>query len=607
MSEETETVETVLQKAAVQAHFTERTLTLRQEFEEFTKSTDFQKSDSEETDAFRYLLISSAYRDLDNGKMTQMVIWLFKQASTVPELEKLVLEHYPETTKTLSAMKENGGALKYIEFVDSQAKELVSQISDVAVKVAPGEIKDGGFIDRSVIDRAVAQSGEKINIVTVRRDELDPFMQKSREAVRQALAYLHGGMQLEELETATDSSTNKELRVEDALETAASVIERYRHAVENPITRADGDPSHFVMYSYADYYSNLPPQSIPPKNLSKETWFIEEVYLSMRNSQAESCNTTLHLLPVLDCAVFVPLMALMWNRHAMPRIVEFSRVYQIYCAALGVCKTMVDMPTEKSEAVEKKKLMRKLAKMQKETPTIAMNPDPGVSERLTEEKADYIFKMMRESSLDGFRQKWRELFEVYHNEKLVRTDDTAKALIQYESIFPREKIESDPYLIEKWYYGRLWYESQNFCIDLLSAMELAIFARLQDYLCIQHHELFRVRTLLPSAAHTNSLTESLVKENNAAYTNGRQDLWRLLQANAKFKKAANNDLSLLFETTPLEETDAIDQENVLADQPWSPTFAQMKRFHRDNCTLLYMSAEQQKIAVSVWAKKGHST
>jgi hypothetical protein len=603
MSETTETVEKHLQKVEAETYFRERTLTLRQEFDVYMTRPDVKKSEDEETDAFKYLLIASAYRDLEDGKVTEMVIWMFKKAATIADLEKLVLSAYPETTKTLNAMKKNGGALKYIDFVDNQAKALVSELTDVSVKVSPDEVKDGGFVDRKVLERAIAQSGEKVNVVTVRRDENDAFMQKSRKAVQQALAYLHGGMQMEELEKPDDSNTNKALRVEEALETASAAIEFYRHAVEDPITRADGDPSHFVMYTYADYYSSLPAHSLPPKNLSKETWFIEEVYLSTRNLQVDSCNTTLHLLPVLDCAVFVPLLALMWNRHAMPRIVEFSRIYRIYCAALTVCKTMCEMPTERSQAAEAKKLARKIAKMQKQDATITPNPNPAPSERMTAEKTETIFRMMREGSLEHFRSTWRALFQIYLNEKLKHSDRGEKDLVEYTSMFSSEKTALDPHLIEKWYYGRVWYESQQFCLNLLSGMELAIFAHLQDYLNIQHHEMFRTRVLLPYADHTNSLTESLVKENNAAYVTGRQELWNLLQTNAKFKKAAPNDLSFAFDTTPLEDSTAIDDEIVFPDQPWSPTFAQMKAFHRDNCKLLYMSAEQQTIAVSVWAQK----
>lgn len=573
-------------------------LTLLQEFERHLEDKSFARVEDREFAAFRYLVVASADRDLETGRMTKTVIWLLKQSKSKEHIEKLVNLACENTQKTLDAIKKHGGALAYISSVDEMAKKAVAELSDVSVPIAASEKSEDGAIDRAVLERAIAKTGEKVNVVTVRSDASDPYMQQVQQDAKQAMAYVSQGMQRAEVESGTAMSADS---VEEALKTAVVAIEKYRNAVDSAITRPDGDPTHFAQYLYDDYIKELPEGTAPHKNLRSESWFIEEVFTGMRDKQAQACNTALHLVSVMDCAVFVPLLALLWNRHAMPRVVEFSRVYRIYAAALAICKTMIDAPTEKSEALAAKKLAKKIAKIQQSEPTVTASPVPPSTGRLTVERIENIFMRMRTTAAAEFQAAWQHAFQVLCNEKLKHSKRGDRDLIDYTSRITDAEIAADPLLPERQYYGKLYLITQNFCLDHLAAMEMAIISYMQDYVRLSDYEVFIVSRQLPVEVHGNSLTTSLVHENNESFTSGRAELWDVLKGNPKFKKAAENDLPVILAEVPLCDTTKIDDERVVPDQPWSPTFAQMKRFHADCFRLLALSPEQQKVAVSIWS------
>lgn len=550
------------------------------------------KMPTDELEHKRFTLMISAR----NNKDTNMIAELEK-ARTKEDME-LAIGNSLKKLRGIEHLAQQESVKKMFENNEAEAKQVYEALKKDG-RVMKLE-KDWVTKEKTITPEAVEQLRRRgVNVFTRRMPGSDPYMNKVRadaelalQFANQRLAVFPNGLD----ETSTEEQ-RKELMV--AAQASAHALARL-DAERDTITRGDGEEIT-VRVNFPEFYASMKSQHIETLDLRQ---FLHEhghqIGMAMRHGEAKSSHT-LVFLELLDCAVFVPRLCLAMVNESMPRVVEFSRVYNVYRATTDVLKFCKLLKTRKENAKISGKRQRELKKKIDES-----NDDVSFSKNHNNEKpwmqrevsvggVSDGFGEMRLSARTSLLENVRALTAWFASESRYHagtssTSSTAKET--WKPTFTRGEFEADATVLVRYFYFHVWNFVQRFAGDLLRAYEFSILLQLNQFIPRSTAEFWSSSAKIPDSVRCPGVTQKLVKEKNAQLTR-----WRTFSSaviDSLVAKKIKIDLS--FPSTMAEE-------RVDPQTNWSPTFAEMAKYYRDMASLFVLSKKQVNRLVTESAKK----
>ena len=591
-----------------------------------------------ESQAMRFMLAQAAQSDEDRHNIGTGVRKRIEKATRMRDFAWCHTMPKSTAVGTMSRLiKECGSATELIRKIDADLAGIAEreEAAGKTIKLNDEDYTEGKAVKRSAIDRIVAErkaAGKQLNVIVDGSASYDEFIAKKRSDAKQARAFIEGGLQLAELDDGVTSETSTAVRKTyvEALEAAALAIQEYEEEASDMITSSFSDPTLFVGVNLPRYYAGLLERGIKMEDLGDESWFTSDNVREAMGINQEKIDMTLTMQVIMDTGVFVPRMALLFAHQPMPRVVEFSRVFRIYMAALLMLEENVPVMNARAKHREAKHL-RKLVESTiqrasggsapngtQSAGTVQVNPDyenlPLYSDSApTKETINKQYQTVYGHAMDDWRkgtaalQTWHDSELAYHKGEI----DLNQLKLMTASCAPgtsvprisREKYEENPDSIGLQYYSALWELNNHTCVTLLNAHEARILLWMQRFICPEDRNAWFTRRLFPLGDQCHPLTVKETTGMNEVLGSRRDSLWTSLLANKRFNGLARTDQILV--ATPLDSTDVHDDKHVFEQQAWSATVGQMKQYHKNMQTLFNLSPEQQQIVLNIKVAKGN--
>lgn len=479
------------------------------------------------------------------------------------------------------------------------------------VQLRPGAVVDGKVLSREFVQE-LRDTGV-YNIFVRRPPSEDKYMNEVRQNAANALAFVEGKMHVTSslggLDEKSDPKAREEFQVALAASThAISLFEREK----NLITRRDGEEIT-VRVNLDLFYKSLDEDHTPYKHIKE--FMIQNgdaIGTSIAMSSPKS-NELLVFIETMECALFMPRLAQLLCDQPLPRVVEFSRLYNIYRAAAGVMTVLNPLKTKKKAEAVKKRARRELHDMVTEddgdvtfssahvdevasqagTWTEAHTTRQDVSEGISELRVLARRILLWEI---GNLQDWFVKEEHYHANRDKEHDD-------FKPQFTHKEIDEIPNLMARFFYRQLWIMAQTYAIRVLHSYEFRLLLELEEYLPRNTKEFWRSPGLLPETFQRRNekgemvdvdqcpgITRQLVQQNNRFLVDWRKFNSPDIQRNLK---------KYMIDIPVVGNIDRLQVDDT---QSWSPTIAQMRKYHRDMASLFRLTGRDVQRIVARFHK-----
>jgi len=527
-----------------------------------------------------------------NNGATQLLEKL-QTVSTEEEMQLAVKEDRKKVGNIEQAMQHFGEQDTLFKHDPDEANKVLESLKKQGrvLKLKPGSVIDGKVLTREAVNELRDQG---FNILVKRSPDQDPYMQKIRQDAANAMAFIEGKIQVDAGAKGVDKDTPEEEKrqLQVALATAANAISLYERE-KNVITRHDGDQNIAVRVDLNDYYAKLKADHVYTNDIRQ---FMHEfgpaIHLSFASSEPKSSELMI-FLECLDCAVFVPRLACLFADQPMPRVVEFSRVYNIYRAAAGSLQIINPAPSQT-------KLERMAKKAKTEIDKIIENDNADVQpandrveqanqaigswtqQRTSRQQISQGFSQLRLSArlqlLEKVRtlQGWLKKERAFHAAS--ESDQKLMLASGFTTQFTVDEVKTIPNVLILFFYRQLWLYSQEFSIAVLQAYEFSILLQLETYLPKQTKDFWRTVSLLPEEIQCVGITKQKVLENNTHLTR-----WRTFDSNKVLAAAFKRHI------VEIQLVPEIEEQRVDTTQSWSPTVKQIRKYYGDMCSLFQLS------------------
>lgn len=571
-----------------------RQVSAKEAYEKHLVTVADKKMPTDELERKRFSLLISAR----NNKDTDMIVAL-NNARTKEDMELAIGESIKK--------------LRGIEHVANQksVQQMFEHNEDEAKKVYEALKKDGRVLkldpgmvskEKTITPEAVAELRRRgVNVFIQRMPGSDPYMNKIRADAELATAFVE--QRLGQFPDGIDANSTDEQRKELQLAAQASAAALSRlDAERDTITRSDGEELA-VRINFEEFYTSMKAQRIETKDMRQ---FLHEhgheIGMQMRHGEEKSSHT-LVFLELLDCAVFVPRLCLAMAMDPMPRVVEFSRVYNVYRATSIVLRNLKLLKTrkqiEKLEDKKKAELKRKIRETSGDVvfPKNSDEEEPWMHKEIAVEDVSEEFGRMRVRARANLLDSVRAITEWFANESRHHSEQATASTTDAPTLpgpptFSREEVTADPTVLVRYFYRNLWLFVQRFAGDVLRAYEFSILLQLHEYLPRSTATFWRSVARLPDNKQCPGVTKKLVKEENGHLTRWRTFSSELIDS--LVAKKIKIDLSF---------PPAMANERVDPAIDWSPTFEQMEKYYRDMASLFVLSNKEVKRLVNEAAKK----
>jgi hypothetical protein len=539
--------------------------TVAQSFEKFRKESPIEGWTLED-EATRFFYVRAAQDDVAHKRLPLQVLQQLLHAKKPDDLAFVsTLMQTTSSRRTADAIK--GGALKFIEQTDRKLAELMEKCRKVQLK--PEEVEEK-FIKPAAIERLKTEN-PNLNVMV----EFDPdntqYMQKLRAAAVAASSAVSDGMPIAgTIEGEQDDNAKK---IAAASVHAATVAIRAYEEAKDVITREDGDETVVVgNLFYTSYLEAERKRNNVLEDFRKEQWFTVDAMRTIMAIQAEQVSYTIAMLPVVDCAVFVPRLALLLCGQPLPRVVEASRIYRIYVAAMTLIHLNLPLLPQKEFASQ---MTRKLKKMTKETGVqldvkVANLPQYAYGGDISQEMHDENFARLHASAMhDWFEMKSKARADYARESECRANPELAVA----KSRLVPGLLEKCPRAIEFFFYGAMWHASQHTFIGLLHKFEACIIKRLHRFLDGGSLDYLCTRRKLPVKGY--AFTTQLLAKSNSELIQMRQKYIDAAKTLPAYQAVAPK---IELKDVPLGDTTEFDEKLGFEAQAWSPTIGQLKQY-----------------------------
>jgi hypothetical protein len=381
---------------------------------------------------------------------------------------------------------------------------------------------------------------------------------------------------------------------------------------KNLITRRDGEEIT-VRVNLDEFYKSLDEDHTPYKNVRE--FMIKNgpaIGMSIATS-AEKSNELLIFTETMECALFVPRLALLFSEQPMPRVVEFSRIFNIYRAAAGIMTALQPLKSRKQIEADKKRGKRAIHSLVTEDDGDVTFASAHIDEKAAEAGGWTNAKTSRQDVSEGISQlrvearrillweianlqKWFLAEKDYHQKRATDPGD-------FHPQFTHQEVETIPNLMARFFYRQLWIMAQTYATRVLHSYEFRLLLELEEYLPRNTKEFWRSPGLLPETFQRRNeagelvdvdqcpgVTHKLVAQNNRFLVNWRRFNSPEIQRNLK-KYMIDIPIVGNIDTLQVDDT-----------QSWSPTIAQMRKYHRDMASLFRLTMRDVKRIVDKYRK-----
>ena len=550
----------------------------------------------------RYLLLTAALRDHELDLRTALA-----NLNVVPlEIRRLIEAtqsgdlQIAEGARDRSQLKSMSDLLRKSK---GNAKAVLKEMTRTEKRLRDGMLKDGRLIklDSGAFVRA-PQSGRKVLTheglekllrdrpelnVAVRRDPAnDTYLNAKRHDAMVAMAAVESGLQASEMlndGVNEQSSALVKQHFNEVISASAYAMNEYRRSLD-VITRRDGDQTVGVRIDLGEYYKGLKERRIPYRDLRELSRFNSFQLRQVIGVISDGVKEVLVVRELLDCAVYTPRLAALIVDQSLPRVIEFSRLYEVYFAALQLLQQVTRLPTQREVDHEENAFHAQFERAIaghavtriSDGPNQHSRSEPWRQMRTTKEMVEESTSRMLITARDTLFARVRELSDWYRLETRYHNGDmkpTEVNNLQYEPYYKRETYAEFPDIIAYNYYRELWRANQTFCISLLHSYEASILLYLQDYLPKEEAEVWRTRDILPLDGN-DAVVCPAVTVDNLHSNNDRLTEWRSFDIDVRRR-------NMIADSIPAPPLNAslLERRVQTKHQPWSPTFRQMMQFH----------------------------
>ena len=496
---------------------------------------------------------------------------------------------------------------------DPNSSDLLKHNAAAAEEIRAALEKDGRILklpDGALI--VAAEGGKKVlareyvdqlrkegmNVYVARTDDKDTYMKKITKDALNAMAFIEGKIELKRDEASGKVVDEEAERVAvEAATSALAVFEREK----NVITRSDGEEVA-VRLNLDAFVKGCKDAKLVTGGDIRE--FMHEHGAQLAHAIAATAadsNNFLIFTETLDFAQFVPRAYILFlGGQPSPRVVEFSRIYNVYRAAFRVLQPLCLSKNRKNYEKDERRKLKELQAMADTQKGDVVFPNMlqrdnarqagswTQTETLAEDVSEH-FSRLRVAARERFFQKiellqeWFELETRYHSRKADAEFERKIAQKKFAPIFTHDEAAREPQLLVLFFYRQMWVFTQQMGQDILRAHEFMLLLMLEKWLPHATADYWSSEAELPKEIQCPGVTKKLITENNGALTS-----WRTFDS-----PALKHALGHYMRVAPQLDRAFIDVR-VHADQPWSPTYRQMIKFYRDMCSLFRLSLKDVK-------------
>lgn len=554
---------------------------------------------SENLERKRFLLLTAALKDANS----QVAIDRLRKATKANELQIADGARDRSQLKSMSDLlhKCNGNARAVFAEMDASTERLRETMlrEGRLIKLDNGSLvrnpaSGERVLTREALERLKADK-PALNVI-VRRTE-DKFIDDLRHQALTATAAVESGFQAaDELNDGVNAQSSALVvaRFDDVVSASTYAINQYRRNLD-VITRRDADHSVGVRVDLAAYYADMRRRGIPvPRDLREFSRFNARAVNTELGMIADRMREVLVLRECMDDVVFTSRLVALIADQSLPRVIEWSRAYELCFAALRVLQQTSSLPSQASidadETAFHKRFIKAVGTAHAITrvsdgPTRHVRSEPWRQMLTSKEMISEVTSRMVIAARDALFAEARQLANWYSLESRFHSGAMAAAEIdtlQYAPFYARDTYTQFPDIVAYRYYQELWAANRKFCIALLHGYEAPILLFLQEYLPKEDAEVWRTRDLTPTGVDIcPPVTLDAVRRNNE-----RLCEWRAFEVDVRARALIADTLP-----TPPLRADLLDL-HVQKTQPWSPTFRQMQQFHSCMNVLFRLPAEE---------------
>jgi hypothetical protein len=575
----------------------ENSSTMMETFEKFAASVEPLEDTTREKEALRFLLMHTLQQDINHKRLPEACMLQLKEAKKSAELEPFMV--FPKTTsigQCVESMKK--GALEFIERTDKFLAEVKEKCRKV--DLLPGEV-DGNFIKPEAIERLRKENPNMYTVIEYDPNDT-PEMKELRQKALNASWAIAEGMPIVDLDNGVNSESDENTKkLANAGVNAAAVALREYEMSRNVIKRQH-TKSTVISVNYDAYLKSEAANNCILQDFRQVPWFNSDALRTAMALQTHKCTFTLALLPVMECAIFLPRLAQLLCNQPLPPVIDATRVYRIYIAALTLVELNLPLKTHKEFVVQIKRKMKKVAR---ETGAEFNDnfedfPQSAFGNEISKEMYEDDKEKLHAAAMRDWHSMTKNALENLMREKNYHTSEASRALTNATSSILPGTLQKCPYIIEQFYYASIWNATQHAFIGFLHKLEACLIKRLSSYINGASCAFWMTDRELPTAARESEITSMYVRDNNAALTKYRSEFIASISNVAEYQACIRKaGIEYDEKSVPLGEVSDIDDTIVFAPQPWSPTIAQMKKFVAHVQQLVDAPKEAQQIFYTI--------
>jgi len=555
---------------------------------------------SENLERKRFLLLTAALKDANS----QVAIDRLRAATKSADLQIAEGARDRSQLKSMSDLlhKSAGNARAVFAEMNASTERLRETMlrEGRLIKLANGALARNPTTGERVLTREALErlKADKpaLNVIVRRAPGDDKFIQTLRHDALTATAAVESGFQAaDELNDGVNAQSSALVvaRFDEVVSASTYAINQYRRNLD-VITRRDADHSVGVRVDLAAYYDELRRRNIPFHDLREFQRFNAAAVKTELGLIHDRIAEVFVLRECMDDAVFTSRLVALIADQSLPRVIEWSRAYELCFAALRVLQQVSSLPSQARIDADEAAFHARFAKAAgtahavtrvSDGPTRHARSEPWRQMRTTKEMVNEVTSRMIIAARDALfaeaRQlgNWYSLESRYHSGAMLPAEVDA---LQYVPFYTRETYAQFPDVVAYRYYQELWAANRKFCIALLHGYEAPILLFLQEYLPKEDAETWRTRDLTPVGDDIcPPVTLDAVRRSNARLCD-----WRAFDVDVRQRQMIQDALP-----TPPLRADLLEL-NVQKQQPWSPTFRQMQQFHSCMNLLFRLPAEE---------------
>lgn len=424
-------------------------------------------------------------------------------------------------------------------------------------------VKEEGPMTKERVLELAKEHRANVFLVTSEEEinERDETYQRLKDNAEQARAFAQLGMQRKEYKEGIDEDTPEEVKQQflDHALASASAMQKFE-AYQDLQTRPDGQCTRKMRCDVEKFSARMQRESNGIALRLDNVQFLDAVVTGTKlEEKKEQLYATLLMIEQLEGPVYTPRLFTLLKRRNAYRAMPFSEIFSYYSVVLNILVQSDVAPSAKeAHAIRAEEVRKhKAAGIKKlKRPEELTNRD-----LYSREECRKIFFELREHARKVFLNKVESAL-LWFNE--LDQDEANKSLWESkgQSAPPVDKEASSRWT--KAFYFQIYQVMTDYRVDLLNAYEGAILLFLHKYILKKERAYLstRLESVDPGLVHEQMVEK--MQEENDRFESGR----KFVQNITCFETAKR------FPELPESEM----YKSVHPDQPWSPTFGQIKKF-----------------------------